>query len=74
MAQLLLECGAGIDALDADGKPPLYLACGWGRGEVAQLLLDRGASTGAVLLDQEALLANAQHNEYKQVAEILQKL
>ena len=42
---LLLNCGAFVDAQDAAGKTPLMSACGYDNAPVAQLLLDRGAST-----------------------------
>lgn len=41
---LLLNCGAFVDAQDASGKTPLMIACQRNDNEVAQLLVDRGAS------------------------------
>jgi ankyrin repeat protein len=43
MAALLLDRGADIDARDDSGATPLYNAASWGRRDVVELLLARGA-------------------------------
>ena len=47
-ARLLLEAGADVNAVDANGIAPLLLAIGNNRIELAELLLDRGADLNAV--------------------------
>lgn len=46
VADLLLNAGAELDALDRDASTPLHRAIGAGRMEVAELLLERGAHPG----------------------------
>ncbi|KAH8993443.1 ankyrin repeat-containing domain protein [Lactarius akahatsu] len=44
VAQLLLECGADVNATDEDSTTPLHLASCYGRVEIARVLLDGGAT------------------------------
>jgi len=44
IASALLDCGAAIDARDRKGDPALRQAVNFRKGEVAQLLLGRGAN------------------------------
>jgi ankyrin repeat protein len=45
VAQLLLEHGVDVNALDKDNATPLHLASSHGMPEIARLLLDHGAKT-----------------------------
>ena len=48
VAQLLLDSGLDVNALDKRNWTPLHAACYYGRLKIAQVLLDRGAITMAV--------------------------
>jgi len=41
--QLLLDAGAGIDAVDDEGNAPLHVAVKWRQAEAASSLIARGA-------------------------------
>ena len=43
-AQVLLEAGAAVDALDKNKNTALHYASGYGRKECVALLLDNGAA------------------------------
>lgn len=43
-AQVLLEAGAKVDALDKNKNTALHYAAGYGRKECVQLLLENGAA------------------------------
>ena len=43
-AQVLLEAGAKVDALDKNKNTALHYAAGYGRKECVALLLDNGAA------------------------------
>lgn len=43
-AQVLLEAGAAVDALDKNKNTPLHYAAGYGRKECVDLLLKHGAA------------------------------
>ena len=43
-AQVLLEAGATVDALDKNKNTALHYAAGYGRKECVALLLDNGAA------------------------------
>ena len=43
MVKLLLERGADIHALDHEGQTPYQKSLAFGRGEIADLLRERGA-------------------------------
>jgi len=45
--KLLLELGAGVNAVDGDGRTALHGAAHKGRNEIVQLLVDRGAKLDA---------------------------
>jgi len=47
LLQLLLDCGAPIDAKTADGWTPLHSATYWGQAEVMSKLISRGADVNA---------------------------
>ena len=47
VAQLLLERGTDVDALDEDNTTPLYLASFYGKVELVRVLLDSGATTNS---------------------------
>ena len=44
MVRLLLDHGAAINRVDRLGRSAMHVACCYGRLEVTQLLLDRGAA------------------------------
>ena len=41
--QMLLELGADVDLADFAGDAPLHVAAAWGHGDIARLLILRGA-------------------------------
>jgi ankyrin repeat protein len=43
-AEILLEAGAAVDALDKNKNTPLHYAAGYGRKECVDLLLKYGAA------------------------------
>jgi ankyrin repeat protein len=43
-AQILLEAGAAVDAVDKNKNTPLHYAAGYGRKECVDLLLKHGAA------------------------------
>jgi ankyrin repeat protein len=43
-AEVLLEAGAAVDALDKNNNTPLHYAAGYGRKECVELLLKNGAA------------------------------
>lgn len=43
-AEVLLEAGAGVDALDKNNNTALHYAAGYGRDECVELLLKNGAA------------------------------
>jgi ankyrin repeat protein len=45
--RLVAETPSAIDAFSADGWTPLHLAAFFGRGKIAELLLEHGADAGA---------------------------
>jgi ankyrin repeat protein len=51
----LLDAGAPVDESDKEGLTALRIAVRWGRDEVACLLLDRGADSGAVTTEDREI-------------------
>lgn len=47
LLQLLLDCGAPVDAKTADGWTPLHSATYWGQAEVMSKLISRGADVNS---------------------------
>ena len=73
MLKLLLKAGANPDA-PSDAGPPLLWACGHGRTEVAEMLLDAGADPNGSSEDGvTALLAAAAAGETEIVKLLLKR-
>ena len=47
LAQVLLDHGAKVDAIDGNGMTPLFYACSQGHTKAARLLLECGAKVDA---------------------------
>jgi hypothetical protein len=70
-AALLADAGAPLDDDAADGNTPLVLAAFSGHGEVARLLLARGASANAAGAGYTALHAAAMRGDLETTAALL---
>lgn len=46
-------CSVDVDAVNNDGRIPVYWTLFWGKRNVAELLLDRDARLGSVKLDKD---------------------
>ena len=51
MVQLLLKCGASVEATDRELWTPLHAAAACGNQEIIECLLDHGANVAAVNAD-----------------------
>ncbi|CAH1437755.1 unnamed protein product [Lactuca virosa] len=67
-AQILVEAGAKVDALDKNNSTALHYAAGYGRKECVSLLLDNGAAVANTAIsvlsfspDGEGLIAFSEH-------------
>jgi ankyrin repeat protein len=60
-----------VDARDSNGSTPLEQASSWGRFEVAQLLLERGAAVNTRNKAGKSPLDAAVENGHEQVAALL---
>lgn len=71
VVQLLLEKGAEVNSRTKDGATPLHVAGKQGCGQVAELLLARGAIRG--LKDDHGLTAHdyAARNSHETAAQLL---
>ena len=47
VVELLLKAGANVEVVGKDGRRPLHLSASFGRADVAELLLARGADVDA---------------------------
>jgi ankyrin repeat protein len=72
-AALLADAGAPLDDAAADGNTPLVLAAFSGHGNVARLLLARGASANATGAGYTALHAAAMRGDLETTAALLAK-
>jgi ankyrin repeat protein len=48
VAEVLLDLGAEVDAMDRDDWMPLHVALAYGHEEIAQMLLKHGADAKAL--------------------------
>jgi len=71
IGQRLLDCGADVNAQDAEDWTPLYLAAWNGRLDFAQMLLERGAAINALTCDGETPLYRASENGHVDVVRLL---
>ncbi|KAK3366315.1 ankyrin repeat-containing domain protein, partial [Lasiosphaeria ovina] len=55
VVELLLEKGADIEAVDSDGRTPLYIAAERGHEAVVKLLLEKGANIEAMIYSRTLL-------------------
>ena len=67
----LLRCGANVNAKNEKGETLLYLAAGFGRLDVVQLLVSTGADVNAATKDGETPLVNAAHYGLPEVLKYL---
>ncbi|KAI0289213.1 hypothetical protein BC826DRAFT_957470 [Russula brevipes] len=71
LAQILLDHGADINALDADHDTPLYTAAKMGRLEVVRVLLEHGADVHIRGEGDQTPFQAAQSGEHMEVAQLL---
>lgn len=69
--ELLLSCGADVNARTSYGRTPLERAARYGHAAVVQLLLFRGASVNSTTEGGETPLLMAAGNNHKKVVKIL---
>ena len=73
-ARLLLDHGAEIDAIDQEFRStPLGLAARWGRGEMVNLLLARGADPNAAGAPWATPLTWARRKGHHEIAAVLRR-
>ncbi|KAF8398631.1 hypothetical protein HHK36_017562 [Tetracentron sinense] len=72
-AQLLLEAGAMVDALDKNKNTALHYAAGYGRKECVALLLENGAAVTLQNLDGKTPIDVAKLNNQHEVLKLLEK-
>lgn len=60
-AQLLVEAGAKVDALDKNKNTALHYAAGYGRKECVALLLENGAAVYVLLFYNPAVILVLPH-------------
>jgi ankyrin repeat protein len=72
-AEVLLEAGAAVDALDKNNNTPLHYAAGYGRKECVELLLKNGAAVTLRNLDGKTPVDVAKLNTQSEVLQLLEK-
>ncbi|XP_052191970.1 ankyrin repeat domain-containing protein 2B isoform X2 [Diospyros lotus] len=72
-AQVLLEAGALVDALDKNKNTALHYAAGYGRKECVALLLEHGAAVTLQNLDGKTPIDVAKLNNQHEVLKLLEK-
>ncbi|KAF7142220.1 hypothetical protein RHSIM_Rhsim05G0044300 [Rhododendron simsii] len=72
-AQILLEAGVMVDALDKNKNTALHYAAGYGRKECVALLLDHGAAVTLQNLDSKTPIDVARLNSQHEVLKLLEK-
>ncbi|KAL2903975.1 Ankyrin repeat domain-containing protein 2A [Bienertia sinuspersici] len=72
-AQVLLEAGAKVDALDKNKNTALHYAAGYGRKECVALLLENGAAVTLQNLDGKTPIDVAKLNNQHEVLKLLEK-
>ncbi|KAF8377984.1 hypothetical protein HHK36_031373 [Tetracentron sinense] len=72
-AQILLEAGAVVDALDKSKNTALHYAAGYGRKECVALLLENGAAVTLQNLDGKTPIDVAKLNNQQEVLKLLEK-
>ncbi|KAL6953522.1 hypothetical protein U1Q18_046363 [Sarracenia purpurea var. burkii] len=72
-AQILLEAGATVDALDKNKNTALHYAAGYGRKECVALLLEHGAAVTLQNLDGKTPIDVAKLNNQHEVLKLLEK-
>jgi len=73
LAELLIEKGANIDAVDRKGKTPLAHAAYSGYKELSELLISKGADVNAIDNKGRTPLDWANYSRYKDLMELLIK-
>ncbi|GFS37015.1 ankyrin repeat-containing 2B [Actinidia rufa] len=71
-AQILLEAGAMVDALDKNKNTALHYAAGYGRKECVALLLEHGAAVTLQNLDGKTPIDVAKLNNQHEVLKLLE--
>ncbi|TMX04179.1 hypothetical protein EJD97_011047 [Solanum chilense] len=72
-AQVLLEAGAEVDALDKNKNTALHYAAGYGRKECVALLLKNGEAVTLQNLDGKTPIDVAKLNNQNEVLTLLEK-
>eukprot|EP00983_Pelagomonas_calceolata_P080432 1155146-Pelagomonas_calceolata.AAC.6 len=74
LLQVLLQRGAEVDKRDGQGNTALHYAAGYGRKEIAELLLDAGADLVALNNNQQKPVDAARTNNEKGMVQYLEGL
>uniref|UniRef100_A0A0E0AYA7 Uncharacterized protein n=1 Tax=Oryza glumipatula TaxID=40148 RepID=A0A0E0AYA7_9ORYZ len=72
-AQVLLEAGAAVDALDKNKNTPLHYAAGYGMKGCVDLLLKNGAAVTLENMDGKTAIDVAKLNNQDEVLKLLEK-
>ncbi|MBA0820807.1 hypothetical protein Gohar_019660 [Gossypium harknessii] len=72
-AQILLEAGAAVDALDKNKNTALHYAAGYGRKDCVALLLKNGAAVTLQNMDGKTPIDVAKLNDQHEVVKLLEK-
>ena len=74
MAELLIAHGADVNAKDLEsGATPLYYAASWGRIDVADLLLAKGADPTLKTRKGVTVLDGALQNNQTEAADLIRR-
>ncbi|KAF3603168.1 hypothetical protein F2Q69_00032825 [Brassica cretica] len=72
-AQVLIDAGASVNAVDKNKNTPLHYAAGYGRKECVSLLLENGAAVTLQNLDEKTPIDVAKLNNQLEVVKLLEK-
>ncbi|KAK8613486.1 hypothetical protein V6N13_101248 [Hibiscus sabdariffa] len=72
-AQILVEAGAAVDALDKNKNSALHYAAGYGRKDCVALLLKNGAAVTLQNMDGKTPIDLAKLNSQQEVVKLLEK-
>ncbi|MGM0667135.1 MAG: ankyrin repeat domain-containing protein [Bacteroidota bacterium] len=74
LSKFLIDHGADVNNVAADGNTPLMVACREGHIDQVKLLLDAGARTGVENKEGKTALQLAKENEHQEIVDYLDEL